>query len=535
MKPDELRYKFAAAAESHAVEEQASLPDDVDRIVTSKDAAEIYTEDFIRRCAGADDDSLFEFRQKFKVLKDFSVREFDKRIKRERLESFKSTAGSTSNGHGALPDWHVLLDTNDKGVARASLKNAMIAFRHAPEWHGVIAYDQLACRATKLKPPPWKSGHGETGFWTDGDDIRAAEWLQQNHLNINISVTASAIQGVAEENAFHPIREYLHGLVWDGEKRISGLLTNYFGVPFSEYVAQVSRKWLIAAVARVMKPGCQVDTCLVLEGEQGIRKSTALRILASDEWFTDQLADLDNKDSSQDLSGKWIVEFSDLGQMNRAEQGVLKAFLTRRVDHYRKSYGRRTADFPRQQLFSATTNRDTWSGDETGGRRWWPVRCGKIDTDLLAADRDQLWAEALAAYEDGEHWWLEDDAIINTAREEQAARFETHVWDELVWNWVRAEEEKFKVEEAASAEFHLRPIQSFSVSVDTILGVALNKAPGSWSASDKANVARILVFHGLVRFKKYLQAADGSLIRDDAGEYLTERRYKRKTTAPMEA
>jgi hypothetical protein len=490
-------------------------------------ASQAYEQAFVERCAVLPDDSreYFDVKEALRKLKGFRLRDFQT-LRSAEIKRVLGSGGGKTNGHAAGIAWREMLLLNKQGAIKPLLANAITCLRLAPEWQGAIGFNELSGRLVKLSLPPFKTCLGD---WTDEDDILTAEWLQHQGIEVGVTSAASAAQCVGHEKPFHPIRQYLSSLRWDGEKRLSRWLTTYLGVEWSEYTAAVGSKWLISAIARVQHPGCQVDTCLVLEGEQGIRKSSALRILAGDEWFTDQLSDLSNKDSSQDLNGKWIVEFSDLGQMSRAEAGVLKAFLSRRVDHYRQSYGRRTADFPRQCVFAASTNKDNWAGDETGGRRFWPVRCGEIDITALARDRDQLLAEALAEYSDGRHWWLEDEAVIKTAAKEQAERFETDPWDEKVIKWVEEQEAAFEVEEAATAALWHRPAFPYSVSTDAILAGPLGKPVGIWTGFEKTRVARILTFHGFTKFKKYFAYADGIPVKDEkTGEYITERRYRRK-------
>jgi putative DNA primase/helicase len=174
-------------------------------------------------------------------------------------------------------------------------------------------------------------------------------------------------------------------------------------------------------LARIIDPGCQADHTLLLEGPQGNRKSTALRILAGDEYLTDHISDLGSKDSRIELHGKWILELAELDNVRRGQMEKVKAFLTARVDNFRLPYGRITEAVPRSCVFAATVNDKTPLTDETGARRFWPVRCGTVDVEAVERDRDQLWAKAFQQYYEGAIWWL-DSAELNTLAAEEPGR-----------------------------------------------------------------------------------------------------------------
>ena len=189
------------------------------------------------------------------------------------------------------------------------------------------------------------------------------------------------------------MRDYLKSLKWDSEPRIERWLIDYLGVGDSEFAWAVGKRWLISAVARIFQPGCQADHTLLLEGDQGIKKSTALRVLTGADWFTDHISDLDSKDSRIDLHGKWIVELGELSAIRRSLTERVKSFLTATSDHFRPPYGRSAIDVKRQNVFAGSVNDENPFTDETGDRRFWPVRCGTIFTDKIAEHRDQIWAE----------------------------------------------------------------------------------------------------------------------------------------------
>ena len=187
--------------------------------------------------------------------------------------------------------------------------------------------------------------------------------------------------------------------------------------------------------ARVYEPGVKADCCLILEGPQGIKKSTALRTVAGP-YFTDEIGDLGSKDASMQVCGVWIIEIAELDSMSRAEASRVKSFMSRTIDRFRPPYGKRLIESPRQSVFAGTVNHGSYLRDETGGRRFWPIACTVIDIDALTRDRDQLWAEAVTRYKAGEPWYLTTASVISAAAEEQAARYSGDPWHEAVQQYV---------------------------------------------------------------------------------------------------
>lgn len=251
--------------------------------------------------------------------------------------------------------------------------------------------------------------------------------------SVGADLTAGAVRAVAELNRYHPVRDWLESLHHDGKPRLDSWLTRYLGVDASPYSPAVGRAFLVAMVARVMRPGCKHDHVLVLGGAQGIGKSTACRILGGD-WAGDNMPSIRDgaREAGLYLRGHWLVELAELAPSRKAEQEDLKAFLTRAADEIRAPYARRADIVPRQCVFVGTTNEPTFLRDASGGRRYWPVTCGaRIDTEGLAADREQLFAEAVAAFRSGEAWHLPPE-LEQLAKIEQEAVREEHPWDEPI-------------------------------------------------------------------------------------------------------
>jgi predicted P-loop ATPase len=373
-------------------------------------------------------------------------------------------------------DWPHLLLTNRYGNPTACLQNALVALRHAPEWQGVLQFDESALQVVAKAQPPWDSRPAPFA-WRDDDDVRTAAWMQQHGIMVSKEVAGQAVQTAAREFPFHPIRDYLNGLKWDKIPRIDDWLTLYLGVDPSEYTRAVGAKWLIGAVGRVFRPGCKNDTCLVLEGPQGLLKSTALLSLAQP-WFTDEIADLGTKDAALQVRGVWIIELAELDAMGRSEASRIKSFMSRSADRYRPPYGRHPIEVPRESVFAGTVNHDNYLKDETGGRRFWPVRCQKILIDELRRDRDQLWAEAVTRFRGGETWWIDSADLGAAAAEEQQERYDADPWQPLIQKWV--EDRQY-------------------VTVEQILNDCVQKQARDWTQGDKSRVARSLRAVGWVR------------------------------------
>lgn len=378
----------------------------------------------------------------------------------------RATAGE---GKEFIPD----LIWTKNGLA-ACLANVYQIITHSKAWRGVIAFDEFSQRTVKLKPPPFAGG--AVGEWDSTDDSRTAIMLSQRwDFSPSSATVAEAVEVIGRANAVHPVRQWLESLpAWDGQHRLTEWLSDCLGVPKTEYSMRVGTWFLQGMVERVMNPGCKFDYCLVLEGPQGRGKSTALKVLGG-EWYGDTDLDLHNKDSMSALRGKWLYEFPELGSVTRVEERKQKSFLSRNVDEYRPVYGRREIKAPRQLVFAGTTNEWEWNKDPTGGRRFWPVECGEINLEALAAMRDQLFAEALHRHRRGKRFWPTPEEQANLFDKEQ---LKVEIQDSLVdqlHDWVYEQKVSFSLATALTDGLGVRDASKHTKDLQQRVGTALRK------------------------------------------------------------
>lgn len=288
----------------------------------------------------------------------------------------------------------------EEGLPYAKLQNLVTVLTHDSRWKGRIRFNEFAGEV-ELDGDPI----------TDSIDCEVAIWLDKVYsINAQSKSIHEAINTAAQRQPYHPVRSYLDRLKWDSSPRVEQLLSHYMGAEGSQLHAAISKCFLVSCVARIYKPGCKVDTTLILQGKQGARKSTAFATLCKNrEWFSDTALDLRNKDSRQALPGVWIYEMAELDGIRPREASTVKAFLSNGIDRYRPSYGRRMIRWPRQTVFVGTTNEQAFLSDNTGSRRFWVAQVGDILLEELAKDVDQLWAEAVFLYKRGEQWWLDEE------------------------------------------------------------------------------------------------------------------------------
>lgn len=250
----------------------------------------------------------------------------------------------------------------------------------------------------------------------DEDITETQLWLHRVYgVRVGKDSVYNLIVRQAKSKRFHPLQEYLLGLEWDGVSRLENLLQTYWGVQDTELLKEIGLRWAISCVARAIMPGAKVDTVLILCGPQGAYKSTSLRVLAGDGWFSDSHLDISRKESYELIhsSGVWIWEMAENYALNKSDVNNAKMFLSAQSDRFRPSYGRNPITRQRSVVFVSTTNEPSFLTDGSGNRRYWPVNIGQVDLEGLERDRDMIWAEAMHLLRNDEPWWLDESFEMN--------------------------------------------------------------------------------------------------------------------------
>lgn len=316
------------------------------------------------------------------------------------------------------------------------MSNVLIYLRNVGDLRKIVAWNEFTISVDLMAEPPWSATPNVPCDrpWNDLDELYLTEQLQIAGLDVNKLVVRDAVRIIADANKYHPVRDYLNALAWDGIERIDTWLADFVGASSERPDLILGAKWLTGAVRRVFEPGCKFDFMLVLIGPGDIGKSSVFRTLATSAWFTDDLGDVQHKDSPAKLAGKLIIELAELASLRgRIESNAVHAFVSRQTDNYRAPYGFRPEDHNRQCVFAGTANDTDWLQGHAAERRYWLFDTDHIDLDGLAAARDQLWAEALHRYRTGDPTWITDDAVRGYAeRERDLATSPTDVWRDAI-------------------------------------------------------------------------------------------------------
>lgn len=296
-------------------------------------------------------------------------------------------------------DWETKLVLNSKtGECESTINNALLILLNDPALKGCYGYDEFAEKPKLRKQPPWSgrpvTTYGRGTLWTDADEAGLRWYMQERWKFKSENDLRNALELAFQMKRYHPVREYLRGLAWDGKPRLETVFIRHLGAEDNAYVRAVTRKWFSGAVRRVLEPGCKFDSCLVLQGPQGIGKSSFADVLSRG-WFNDSDIRMDSKEGYASLHGSWIIELSELASTKRSEVETVRQFISKREDTYRPAYGRHEVTMSRQCVFFGTTNEQEFLRDKAGNRRFWPITVDRrMDRTELEAEVDQIWAEA---------------------------------------------------------------------------------------------------------------------------------------------
>lgn len=342
------------------------------------------------------------------------------------LSQEKSAAEAPLSQVARWLKWNV--ERNGNGLPLTNLNNAVRVMEADPALRGLVWFDKFLNRFMTGDP---------AREWTDADDVNLTLYMQRE---VGISkmgkdTVTQAVSVMAMRDTRNCVKDWINALpAWDRKARIDTFMADVFGCDLTLYTMAASRNFWISMIARVFRPGCKVDNMIVLEGGQGIFKSSALAAIA-DPWFAEQHESAQNpKAFAEVLQGKLLVEIAEMDAFGRAEVNTIKKIVSCQSDRFRPAYGRYAADFPRQGIMAGSTNKDDWNRDETGARRFWPISCkGQANVALVREIREQCFAEALAEFHAGASWWNMPD---EETRNEQRKRYDADPWMEVISGWL---------------------------------------------------------------------------------------------------
>ncbi len=357
----------------------------------------------------------------FKKMEEFAAADpkVKMQIGKEKLESAKEEFDIVENEDNK--NWLTELDFNEKGTLKNTPNNFVLILNNDENLKGKMAINEFSNRICVLGQLPWRK-ENDLSDWSDEDDSSLRIYISKIWEIQSKQNCEDALKQTVKTNSYHPVRDYLNSLLWDGVSRIDTLLVDYMGAEDNEYTRFVTRKWLCGAVARIFVPGIKFDYMLVLTGAQGIYKSTFFNYLSKG-WFTDSIQDVEGNQAIEKLMNSWIIEFGELQAFSKAESNAIKRFITSQEDRTRLAYAKRTSYLKRQCVFAGTTNKSEFLKDDTGDRRYWPVnvkaegRTKDVREDL-PKEVDQIWAEAI-------HFWKDlKEPLAPTKEQEALAKIE---------------------------------------------------------------------------------------------------------------
>lgn len=379
---------------------------------------------------------------------------------RAQVVEIKAEARASANGHGngalAVAQSHVEVNvsTEDdpdstkawailweelgvavtmKGFPIYNVENALRVIENKQNLKGLIWFDVFHQKYYTM----WRADRVRE--WSDVDTLNLTVYLQRDLglRKFSDDMVQKAVTIYAHQNPKNAPRDWMETLVWDGVARVENFFTAYMGTVDSEYVRAAARNFWVGMIARIYRPGCQLDNMIVLEGAQGIGKTRALRAIGN-QWYTEAHESVTSKDFFMVLHGKLIIEIAELDSFSRAEVTRIKQVVSCPTDRYRAPYGRTAADHPRMSIFVGTTNEHNYLKDVTGGRRFWPIVCTEMQPEKIEEVRTQLFAEAVSLFKGGANWYEMPASLTEI---EQESRREGDEWEDIIHDWVLGKSE----------------------------------------------------------------------------------------------
>lgn len=387
--------------------------------------------------------------------------------------------GDGGGGQFESADWRLRLVRTKEGAVKATSHNVMLILEHDEALAGLFWLDEFGNRVVLDRAPPWAGGTRDE--FTEVDALELSAWLgapERYTVALGIDLVMQCVEAIARRSKRHTVREYLQAVKWDGVPRVERMFVDIFGAEDNNYSLGAAKCFMVSAVSRVLwsdpkqpSKGSKVDFMIVLEGGQGAGKTTAVLELFGAEWYAEATESPAHKDFYQTLRGRWCIEIGEMDSFTKADVSKVKQAITTRFDVYRPSYGRTARSFRRECVFVGTVNKDDYLRDETGARRFLPVKVGRINIRELVRLRDQLWAEAVQLFTEGFAWWL----LPEGAEREQDARFSEDVWTERTMRWITGKAASRQYEhlglddrgkDGAPLEFTVSDVLTYALHVD---------------------------------------------------------------------
>ena len=365
-------------------------------------------------------DTAVNSRPSYKAMADFVTK--DERSKAQIVADRMAEADADFDIVEEEKDWRKKLKVTEKGAVAQTIENVVTVMSHDPKLVGRVGFNEMEHNICLLGSLPWREKSDHSHQWTDADDAALRYYLERTYGLTGKDRIFDAVNIVATKNSFHPVRDFLDGCTWDGVPRIETLLVDYLGADDTPYTRAVTRKALVAAVARIYRPGCKFDYMLTIRGPQGLGKSSLIAKLGG-EWFSDSFTSVQGKEAYEQVLGVWLMEVGELAGMRKAEAETIKLFITKQRDRFRPAYGRRLQEYPRQCIFIGTTNETQFLRDTTGNRRFWVVDTPNDPPrdfweELTPENIRLIWGEAVELFKKGEKLFLPKD-LEAVAREVQ--------------------------------------------------------------------------------------------------------------------